>query len=366
MTDPQGPDHWDTLASEIGASSPPPERIEEEKPPKDLAPIPAARAKSAEAPAKKPPRPPADWSRIAEDLGIEGREEPGHVADAESNAPLRIDPGETPAGAKEEPREPGSPFARSEKAAPESPTPTSIAAAAGSPDLEIGWGEASCEPPEPLVEATGTDLVPAGSEARLPGFPDERPLPPAGREDRTTGRRRRKRRQKPKQDGGEKPANGPVAEVASGESPDKPAGARASTLDGETKERPKRRRRRRGSGRKKGAGRGDDESAESGSEHELGAAREESEIVSEVADEADEREPDAQGEPADQNRAERGSRGSNRGIPTWEEAVGIVISANMESRAKNPGSTSSSRSRGPRGRSGRGRPGRGRPGDKPG
>jgi hypothetical protein len=34
-------------------------------------------------------------------------------------------------------------------------------------------------------------------------------------------------------------------------------------------------------------------------------------------------------------------------IPTWDEAVGVVISANMESRAKNPGN-------GPRGR-GRGR-----------
>jgi hypothetical protein len=45
----------------------------------------------------------------------------------------------------------------------------------------------------------------------------------------------------------------------------------------------------------------------------------------------------------------------HRGIPTWQEAVGLVVGANMEARAKNP-----SGSRGGRGRGGRGRGGRGR------
>jgi hypothetical protein len=44
-------------------------------------------------------------------------------------------------------------------------------------------------------------------------------------------------------------------------------------------------------------------------------------------------------------------RASHHGIPTWQESVGIVIAANMESRAKNPGG--SSRNRGGRGRGGR-------------
>jgi hypothetical protein len=44
-------------------------------------------------------------------------------------------------------------------------------------------------------------------------------------------------------------------------------------------------------------------------------------------------------------------RASHHGIPTWEEAVGVVIAANMEARAKNPGG--SSRNRGGRGRGGR-------------
>jgi hypothetical protein len=44
-------------------------------------------------------------------------------------------------------------------------------------------------------------------------------------------------------------------------------------------------------------------------------------------------------------------RASHHGIPTWEEAVGVVIAANMEARAKNPGG--SPRNRGGRGRGGR-------------
>jgi hypothetical protein len=36
----------------------------------------------------------------------------------------------------------------------------------------------------------------------------------------------------------------------------------------------------------------------------------------------------------------------HRKIPTWDEAVSVVISANMDSRAKNPGSASRGRGRG--------------------
>ncbi len=48
-------------------------------------------------------------------------------------------------------------------------------------------------------------------------------------------------------------------------------------------------------------------------------------------------------------------RPSHRAIPSWQEAVGMIVAANMESRAKNPHSASQR----PRGRGGRGR-GRGR------
>ena len=377
MSDPQQPDHWDVLASEIGAPPPPPQQktsrhepTEEKKPPEDSTPVPSSSTKTSDvARAEKPRRAPADWSRIAEELGVESREEAAQPANREGDSPLPVDLAETLVEAKDVRREPGSPFGPS--AAPESPAPDAgpTAAAVGPPEPEVGWAEASSESPGPVVEATGTDLVPAGAEARLPGFSDQRARPPAEREETTTGRKRRKRRHKAKQVGGEKPAEEPVEEAASSGAPDGAAGTDTSPLDEESKERPKRRRRRRSSSRKKAAGRKDDESAESGSEQELAAAREDLESVSEVAAETDEEEPDAQGEPSDRetakaDRASQPAKGGHRGIPTWQEAVGVVISANMESREKRPSSTSSSRSRGARGRSGRGGSGRGRSGDK--
>jgi len=54
---------------------------------------------------------------------------------------------------------------------------------------------------------------------------------------------------------------------------------------------------------------------------------------------------------------ERSEKALHRAIPSWTEAVGVVISANLESRAKNPDRRSGGRSRGghdrrPRGSSG--------------
>ena len=45
-----------------------------------------------------------------------------------------------------------------------------------------------------------------------------------------------------------------------------------------------------------------------------------------------------------------------RNIPTWQDAIGVMIAKNMESRARNPGG---SRGPGGRGGGGRGRGGRG-------
>jgi hypothetical protein len=47
----------------------------------------------------------------------------------------------------------------------------------------------------------------------------------------------------------------------------------------------------------------------------------------------------------------------HRGIPTWDEAIGMIVATNMEARAKNPAGPSGSRGR--RGH-GRGRGGHGR------
>jgi hypothetical protein len=47
----------------------------------------------------------------------------------------------------------------------------------------------------------------------------------------------------------------------------------------------------------------------------------------------------------------------HRGIPTWAEALAVLIDGNMEARAKNPQGNSGGRGRG-RGNWGRGRGGR--------
>ena len=48
-------------------------------------------------------------------------------------------------------------------------------------------------------------------------------------------------------------------------------------------------------------------------------------------------------------------KASHRNIPSWEEAIGIVISANQEARAKSPAGKPSRGGRGGRGRGGRGK-----------
>jgi hypothetical protein len=59
-------------------------------------------------------------------------------------------------------------------------------------------------------------------------------------------------------------------------------------------------------------------------------------------------EDEAEEDETEEDEAEEGvrsSKGSHRAIPTWEEAVGLIISTNLEARARNP-STGFSRSRG--------------------
>ncbi len=56
----------------------------------------------------------------------------------------------------------------------------------------------------------------------------------------------------------------------------------------------------------------------------------------------------------------RSEKALHRAIPSWHDAVNVVISANLESRAKNPDRRAGNRPRG-----GQDRRGRERPGDKP-
>ena len=52
-----------------------------------------------------------------------------------------------------------------------------------------------------------------------------------------------------------------------------------------------------------------------------------------------------------QKPAKAKAKSSHRGIPTWEEAVGLIVTANLESRSRKPNGGSSrgrGRSRGPK------------------
>jgi hypothetical protein len=44
---------------------------------------------------------------------------------------------------------------------------------------------------------------------------------------------------------------------------------------------------------------------------------------------------------------------NHRGIPSWEDAIGMIVATNMEARSKNPNAGGSPRGRGGRGRGGR-------------
>ena len=52
---------------------------------------------------------------------------------------------------------------------------------------------------------------------------------------------------------------------------------------------------------------------------------------------ADEQSLEIDGDEEDDDAAEgSGDKNSHRAIPAWEEAIGYIVSVNMESRAKNP------------------------------
>jgi hypothetical protein len=214
--------------------------------------------------------------------------------------------------------------------------------------------------PEPVAQSTRTDLVPAGAEAELPGFPAETAESVETREGRMPERKQRRRRQKPKVARGQQPAS-ESAEEATGalaggapliaeDAEEGAEGVGSATEDKRSPDRSKRRRRR-GSGRRKGAGR-DGEPARSDTAEEVPAAADDSEARQAVGGKAAEPKPDDAPAKTGSRKAAKSAKTAHRGIPSWGEAVGIVISANMEARAKKP-STSSSRSRGGRGRGGR-------------
>jgi len=396
MTEPQDPNHWDLLSSKLGVPHRPPEvekrpaveadqrdADEEERKADSAAAHPSSIAGPPRADsAPRPRRPPTDWSRLAEELGIECREDALGAATPEVRSAFPADVVDVSEEPSEVSSEPGTPPPESEGTTFESPgsdmeaTPGMVASA--EPDVQSTERPAAAA--EAVGESTRTDLVPLGTEAELPGIPAAPGAPPDDRGEKTSGRKRRKRRHRPQKPIDEEPAEAAVDETdresgqrapeplrdepPPGRQPGDTVVAGSSAKEQESQERSKRRRRHRGSGRKKAAPISDDESPGPESQRKPLALQDDSQSSREVGDKSAEPKPADAGrksdgrEQASSGKPSKAAKPGHRGIPSWEEAIQIVISANMEARAKRPAGTSA-RSRAGRNRAGRDKPSEG-------
>jgi hypothetical protein len=138
---------------------------------------------------------------------------------------------------------------------------------------------------------------------------------------------------------------------------DQPRDRSEATEESETK-----RRRRRGRGRGRGRSRPDEAKRESVAPRDSAAPIDRIDDALEFTEVDDDDEPisrqsrirseEGRDEDADEDGHELDK--SHRTVPSWEEAIGLIVSVNLEARAKSPGSRPANRGRG-RGRSGRGR-----------
>jgi len=368
-------------------------------------------------PAKRPAKPPA-WDQLASEFGIAPLPQPV-APPAVTSAPVVPTPAplrgaETVAPARPTP-------APLPEAAETSLEPAEIAAEIEAEltawnDMEPTATEPqSFEPQEALdimdETAEEFDDEPAGESGETAGPADES-APAEG--DQRRGRRRRRRgrgrgRSREGADGVEAPADTQAEEQPDAdafgaglepEAADTARDARQQPEDDRGERRGRRRRRGRGPGRDAGREPAGREAAfgekESGEEEpisldeadrldEMGAFDEsaeveevpaaamyEDEVTDELEGEGDEIEGEGEGDEFEdesdefegddeEGEGDDSPRIGFRNIPTWHDAIGVMITKNMDSRAKNPGG---SRGPGGRGGRGRGRGGRDRRGDR--
>jgi len=333
-------DHWRSLASEIGVDVPPEQHptdqatLEDKSGSSDKGPdagsTAAARTKRDRTPKPaQPSRPRANWGELAEQLGVV--------------------PAETP----EAPRQAAPVMPVAKERTPVEAVAPRAAAWQSVPDKPLDWLER--EPSEETLEGA----APSGVSHR-PSGPDE------GKAfERKSRRRRRRRRSREPREGVGTPDVGAGDEASELAVPE-------SSFQGEPEEEPavetRRAERAPESTRRKRRGRGNRRRSKGGKP----PADEASRVVAEAAAEAplteepvldldeDEEKPLTEEEHGDES-SQRAAGLAHRGIPSWEEAVGVVIAANLEARAKRGGGDASSRPRGGRGRGGRKRGGSQRP-----
>lgn len=321
MTDHEESDHWNLLASELGFTPPPKEEKKlpvSEEPPAGESEVPAKKAPS-EPPARHAPRAPQprrtseEWRRLADQLGV--------VLDEEVAGPPP--PEAKPLPALETPPAP----ATGEWPAIEPVTP---------------------QPAEDFAEPADTASTSA---------------------DKRSGRRRRKRGRRPRglpegepaeaaSEAGEEEPDEELAEAADRQ---EASGTEATDSSATAGEKARPRRRRRGSGRKRGLAEREVEAAPPATGGEPSVPQAESASSQDNDRKSGTPRPGDTEKRAGDRKKERAVQNSKSGkvrhhaIPNWEEAIGIVIAANMEARTKSPNGGSSSRSRGGRGRGRRGK-----------
>jgi ribonuclease E len=377
MSENQSTDHWELLASELG-TEPPARELDQQSGPRHegQAPSVGPPEPSSELPQYAPPpkqkRDPADWGAIASALGImtapeagepaltagpgdEASEEAARTADFIEEARQEFEAGDEEEESEEE-----------EQQGVDTPDqPAETAWGVGEQEVNGGFG-AGLEPwgarPATQTSEGGEPIDDeAPSVADVEAAEDRAPEDEADVEssDKAPARRRRRRRRKPKlgetvDEGTTEPEEAKSVETLV----DATVGERvdAETLGPEEMERedkdegearPKRRRKRRTSKRrKKGEG-------EAGTE----AANVHPSDTTEAPETDEDEDEDAEDESGldgarDTSRRGEGQRPSHRAIPTWGEAIGLIVDGNIERRKKSGGGQARGRGRG-RGRTGR-------------
>jgi len=335
-------DHWDLLASELG--TPPPE-ADTAKQPEPIAQTKRAAKKSP--PTRKPAE--ADWGAIASSLGVtvEAEAEPPEEATAKTEAEaasvieqrvseIDVEFIEEAQEQLDEPDESGESVAEVEEAAAESrsepadvpraqpPSPAQTALDALFEGPALPRDAFAAEKPAAPEEVLPVAEAPVEGEAEITSETAEE------KSEKSGTRRRRRRRRKPKDADHIASEDATAEEEADASAEDLAPDVVAEAEDSEKLEehgRSKRRRKRRGSSRKR---KKDEPVAAAGDA--LG------EEAAEGDDSSDEDQA-ALSKPSKQ-------KPSHRAIPTWQEAIGVIIAGNTERRKKNGGGSGRGRGRG--------------------
>ena len=351
MTDRERETHWSSLGSELGAApAPEPSRHEAAAPPEndvaseptepaDMAPVESAASVHDPAPvtdvtpsvSDEAPR--SDWSGLADELGVVATD-PQVPPAGQASVPA-VQPPDVPTPHKTKPRTDSAPRSttrsnwsglaselgvvpQTEPTAATSDLGASVASdtveTRDAAPSEVADPEAGFEEPRPVE---GVQMTTVDSTADRPT--QERP------ESKAPERRRRRGSR-----GGSRKRSSSDQSGSDDESTKSEPDAEGSGQEGEPAREPRRRRRSR---RTASPNRDREERRETS---------ERTTPETETVDAGSESLTDSDDAESDEGRQQK-----HRKIPSWEEAVGLVVNANLESRAKSPqGEKKTGRSRG--------------------